>query len=160
MFAEWTVPMASANRRLNHCSVARRSQRSCAILTGVEGTAVDLVKKTASTLSKGITKHGWNKALHEGFVQGVKSEPLNLSGDVSPAFVDGTVDIAAIDENRLELVLFPSDVLYDGRFANNVWLQEFLKSPPSLCGTMRRWSVQRQRPSWALRKLKCWFCER
>ena len=95
-----------------------------AILTGVEGSAVELVKKTASGLSKGITERGFNEALHEGFVQGVKSEPLALSGDVSPAFVDGAIDIAAVDENRLELVLFTSDVLYDGRFANNVWLQE------------------------------------
>ncbi len=95
-----------------------------AILTGVEGSAVDLVKKTASTMSKGITERGWNEALHEGFVQGVKSEPLNITGDVSAALNDGAIDISTVDENRLELVLFPSDVMYDGRFANNVWLQE------------------------------------
>ncbi len=95
------------------------------LLTGLEGVAaIDLVKKTASTLSKGITDRGWNEALHEGFVQGVKSEALSVTGDVSPAFVDGAIDTASVDENRLELVLFPSDVMYDGRFANNVWLQE------------------------------------
>ncbi len=41
-----------------------------------------------------------------------------------PAFVDGAIDIAAVDENRMELVLCTSDVMYDGRFANNVWLHE------------------------------------
>lgn len=95
-----------------------------ALLTGVEGTAVDLIKKTAASLSKGITERGWNEALHEGFVKGVKSEGLSVSGDVSPAFVDGAIDTAAVDENRLELVLCASDVMYDGRFANNVWLHE------------------------------------
>ena len=95
-----------------------------AMLTGVTGTAVELVKKTASSLSKGITERGWNEALHEGFVKDIKSQGLSISGDVAAALVDGAIDIAAVDENRLELVLFPSDVMYDGRFANNVWLQE------------------------------------
>ncbi len=95
-----------------------------ATLTGVPGTAVEHVKKTAAGLVKGLTERGFNEALHDGFVKGVTSEGLSLTGDVSSALVDGAIDISAVDENRLELVLFTSDALYDGRFANNVWLQE------------------------------------
>lgn len=97
-----------------------------AILTGQEKTAaIDLVKATASELSSGLTERGWAEALHSGFVNESAAEPLASDGDISgQPLTDGALDIEAIDDKHIEVVIYPSDALYDGRFANNVWLQE------------------------------------
>ncbi len=96
-----------------------------AVLTGQgDITGVDLVKATASGMSKGITERGWSEALHNGFVKGVSAEAIAATGDLSGSFTDGAVDMDTIDDKRIEAVIYPGDTMYDGRFANNVWLQE------------------------------------
>lgn len=96
-----------------------------AILSGQEQVnALDIVKATAGDFSSGLTERGWSESLHNGFVEGVASQPLEASGDVSGQLIDGIIDGDVIDDKRIELVIYPSDTLYDGRFANNVWLQE------------------------------------
>lgn len=97
-----------------------------AMLIGQSSTdAVTLVKTTAAKVSEGLTDRGWKEALHDGYVKNVQSQPVPASGDLSgEPLVDGVVDTDAINKNRMELVIYPSDALYDGRFANNVWLQE------------------------------------
>ena len=97
-----------------------------AMLSGQEQTAaVDLVKATASSLNDGMTERGWAESLHSGFVNNSGAEALAAEGDLSgQTLTDGTIDLEAIDDKSLEVVIYPSDSLYDGRFANNVWLQE------------------------------------
>ncbi|MGN6544157.1 MAG: TAT-variant-translocated molybdopterin oxidoreductase [Aureliella sp.] len=96
-----------------------------AILTGQEKTSsVDLVKATAASIAEGLTNRGWEEAVHNGFAKDVTAEPLDASGDLDGSFADGEIDIATINPDRIEVVIYPSDALYDGRFANNVWLQE------------------------------------
>jgi molybdopterin-containing oxidoreductase family iron-sulfur binding subunit len=97
-----------------------------AILTGQEQTAgLELVKATAAEAVEGMTERGWAETLHNGFAKQSASEPLSTDGDIAgDPLADGEIDISAIDENNIEVVLYPSESLYDGRFANNVWLQE------------------------------------
>ncbi len=97
-----------------------------AILSGQDkATALDIVKATAGQLAKGLTERGWSEGLHDGFVKSVEGKPLSASGDLSgDPLADGVVDIDAIDPKHIELVIYPSDTMWDGRFINNVWLQE------------------------------------
>ncbi len=72
----------------------------------------------------------WNKALHDGFVEGTA-----FSAGVSPtvAGLDLAPHIAALERMlssktggaaAMEVVFVPDAGLYDGRLANNGWLQE------------------------------------
>lgn len=84
----------------------------------VRGTAVRLAGRNHQEL----TAAGWHSLLHDGFL---KAGSLELSGE-SLAGPDplGRLDLETIENGSLELLLLPSDTLYDGRFAKNVWLQE------------------------------------
>jgi MoCo/4Fe-4S cofactor protein with predicted Tat translocation signal len=59
----------------------------------------------------------WRKALHEGTVEGT------AYAEVKPASVAAAPALPAAPEG-MEVVFRPSASLYDGRFANNPWLQE------------------------------------
>ncbi len=68
----------------------------------------------------------WRQALHDGFIDGTERPPVtpaltaNLFGkpEMKPAALTG-------DGKSYELLLVPDPAVYDGRFANNGWLQEF-----------------------------------
>jgi Fe-S-cluster-containing dehydrogenase component len=60
----------------------------------------------------------WRKAIHDGLI----------AGSALPPFAPGVKNIRVAGEGggrtQLELVFRPDVYLYDGRYANNVWLQE------------------------------------
>ena len=65
----------------------------------------------------------WREALHSGVVAGTKP------ADVKPSADDKKIAAAVQAEAKpasdgMELAFYPSAALYDGRFANNGWLQE------------------------------------
>lgn len=66
----------------------------------------------------------WKQALHDGFVADSAPEPVEASlqeaGDGNAA--DG--DPASLGDGEFELVFCESEQVYDGRYANNSWLQE------------------------------------
>jgi len=96
-----------------------------------------IVMETASQVLGGpINERVWKEALHLGFVAGtggkkfsgeLKTDGKSISGgniSTSPyALPDGEIQLG-FDANNLEVVLRPSDSVYDGRLANNGWLQE------------------------------------
>jgi molybdopterin-containing oxidoreductase family iron-sulfur binding subunit len=66
----------------------------------------------------------WRTFLHDGFLAGSAAAP-----ETPRATASGSWNLGAPNEGRrgaenLELVIAPSPALYDGRFANNAWLQE------------------------------------
>jgi len=65
----------------------------------------------------------WRAALHDGVMPGTELAALD------PRLVDAldTADVGAADEGGLELHLRPDPCVWDGRFANNAWLQELPK---------------------------------
>ncbi len=68
-------------------------------------------------------EHRWKRALHDGIVQGRGPEipgvllALHEAGEPSPVASSGTLD----------LVFRPDPTIFDGRLANNGWLQELPK---------------------------------
>jgi Fe-S-cluster-containing dehydrogenase component len=68
----------------------------------------------------------WNAALHDG---GAKREPgrqppLAMNADAVRAALSSMKNEAAARTEDLELILFPASGVYDGRYANNGWLNE------------------------------------
>jgi MoCo/4Fe-4S cofactor protein with predicted Tat translocation signal len=69
----------------------------------------------------------WQTALHDGLVAGTQYEQSSVSpgakicsydcGDTGPVFYN-------ISPDKIEIVFRPDPTIYDGRFANNGWLQE------------------------------------
>ncbi|HWO13638.1 MAG TPA: molybdopterin oxidoreductase, partial [Polyangiaceae bacterium] len=96
-----------------------------AMLTADElGTGLELVQRGLGDLVR--DPRLWRKAVHDGLV------PNSAWGAVSPvlrpieafSFVPGELSGLNVEVDQLELVLAPDPRIYDGRFANNGWLQE------------------------------------
>ena len=64
----------------------------------------------------------WRKSLNDGFVAGSSLAPLNVSAKLN---VESLRPVRAAGE--LEFLFRPDPTVYDGRFANNGWLQELAK---------------------------------
>ncbi|MEB2310596.1 MAG: TAT-variant-translocated molybdopterin oxidoreductase [Sorangiineae bacterium] len=96
-----------------------------ALISGDEKkVGAELVRRThAERLS---TDKAWRKAVHDGFIAGsaapvVRPELRPLGKlTLSPR----ELGPKEVDNGNLELVILPDSRLYDGRFANNAWLQE------------------------------------
>jgi MoCo/4Fe-4S cofactor protein with predicted Tat translocation signal len=109
-----------------------------ALLAGLPiASGQQYVMETAKAVGGGIlSERTWKEALHSGYLAGSALSPF--SGELSfaaQASDDGEVSIStnelpdaevslALDKKQLEVVLRPSDTIYDGRLANNGWLQE------------------------------------
>jgi molybdopterin-containing oxidoreductase family iron-sulfur binding subunit len=87
-------------------------------------TVLDLVQASAKEiLGADDFDKRWREAVHDGLIPGdvLKKkdiQPLTNRPD------DGLFRKSEIENGNLELVFRPSAGLYDGRFANNGWLQE------------------------------------
>jgi MoCo/4Fe-4S cofactor protein with predicted Tat translocation signal len=104
-------------------------------LAETDGKAI--VMETAKKLGKGdLSERAWKEALHLGYMAGtalspfagaLKSDVKSLTGgDVTASpneLPEGDVTLG-LNKDRLEVVIRPSDTIYDGRFSNNGWLQE------------------------------------
>jgi molybdopterin-containing oxidoreductase family iron-sulfur binding subunit len=66
----------------------------------------------------------WRKTLNDGVVAGTAFSPINVSLKFNPANLPPTKDTPA---DQLEFLFRPDPSIYDGRFANNGWLQELPK---------------------------------
>jgi MoCo/4Fe-4S cofactor protein with predicted Tat translocation signal len=63
----------------------------------------------------------WRRSLHDGFLAGTAFEPRSVaaSASTSDLFVEDESDTESLD-----VVFRPDPTVFDGRFANNAWLQE------------------------------------
>jgi len=64
----------------------------------------------------------WKKALHDGLIAGNAAAPAKATGDKTR--VEAAVNAHPKAKGGMEVSFFPSANLFDGRFANNAWLQE------------------------------------
>jgi molybdopterin-containing oxidoreductase family iron-sulfur binding subunit len=98
------------------------------VLGDEKSTAYELVRGTHSAAAPaGTFETWWQKALHDGFVEGSAAR-LKAPG-VAEANWAAVLDsirsaYAPPAEGEFELVFAPDYKVYDGRFANNGWLQE------------------------------------
>ncbi|TWU38459.1 TAT-variant-translocated molybdopterin oxidoreductase [Novipirellula artificiosorum] len=98
----------------------------------VEGEKI--VRRTAEAVSgASLSQRQWRKLLHDGFsdefVVGGKDE-LTANAEFTSLGEDAPVAISAeqIDKDDFDVLFVPADGIYDGRFANNGWLQELPQS--------------------------------
>ncbi len=80
----------------------------------------------ASNVGGSDVEAKWRKALHDGFVEGTA-----IATASSPALTASNIasSMAALEQrlassNGMELVFVPDATIFDGRWANNGWLQE------------------------------------
>ncbi len=95
-----------------------------ALLAGQSGaTGHDLVQSYWKTQHSGTDFDAfWRKALHDGWIEGTVFAPKEMNAKVAslPAMTES-------DSQDLELNFRRDPSIYDGRFANNGWLQELPK---------------------------------
>jgi molybdopterin-containing oxidoreductase family iron-sulfur binding subunit len=65
----------------------------------------------------------WNETLHEGANANAKLAPVAASADLVKAFAAVQASLKPAGPG-IEVAFYPSWGLYDGRFANNAWMQE------------------------------------
>jgi len=102
-----------------------------ALAAGMETTSgYELVRGTLDSMFRNIDFEGsWRRVLHDGVVGGTAWEtvrPRFAPGRLAVA-VDGLralLDVGLPSADRPEVVLTADSRLWDGRFANNGWLQE------------------------------------
>jgi molybdopterin-containing oxidoreductase family iron-sulfur binding subunit len=77
----------------------------------------------------GLDTGGWRRAVHDGFVAGSAAAEVAVvvSGTAASAAAARLATGSAATASGTTLVLRPDPCLYDGRFANNGWLQELPK---------------------------------
>ncbi|MEO1526270.1 MAG: TAT-variant-translocated molybdopterin oxidoreductase [Planctomycetota bacterium] len=88
-----------------------------------------LVRETAAAvLGSDLGEGAWRRLLHDGYSESVrmKSTPLAITGEAAPLPTTDPVVVTAdsIDKDDFEILFTVSEGTYDGRFANNGWLQE------------------------------------
>jgi MoCo/4Fe-4S cofactor protein with predicted Tat translocation signal len=66
----------------------------------------------------------WRRSLHDGFVQGTAAAAVEVTADPNWGEIFAEEPIEA---EGLELIFRPDPSIWDGRFANNPWLQELPK---------------------------------
>jgi molybdopterin-containing oxidoreductase family iron-sulfur binding subunit len=89
-----------------------------------------ILRRTADTLAgEGLSDREWRQLLHDGFAKNlnVDAVALELKGD-GVQIADEPVASSEVNIDSAEIIFAPADGLYDGRFANNGWLQEMPQS--------------------------------
>ncbi len=65
----------------------------------------------------------WREALHNGVIAGTADAPVKAPAVNANAIADAAARITS-RSNGLEAAFYPSYTMYDGRYANNGWMQE------------------------------------
>jgi molybdopterin-containing oxidoreductase family iron-sulfur binding subunit len=95
--------------------------------SGQEVAGYDLVRETWQATLPGDFEPAWKRVLHDGVLAGSEPAPVAPAVDMAPLAALAASPFAAAapaTAESLEIVFRPSAAVYDGRFANNGWLQE------------------------------------
>jgi molybdopterin-containing oxidoreductase family iron-sulfur binding subunit len=85
-------------------------------------TGHEIVRETAKSLvGNSFTEYRWKKLLAEGVIAGTEAKPVTIEKLAKAAAQEAPVSSPAKGEYEL---VFCTDKVHDGRFANNGWLQE------------------------------------
>lgn len=101
----------------------KTSQQILALLLGdTETTAHDLVRNYWREHGlRGNFDQDWRRALHDGLV-------ADSAASAKRVQAQATFDAYEVPSSDLEVVITPDSAVWDGRFANNAWLQEMPRS--------------------------------
>ncbi len=91
--------------------------------TGTEMPGYEMVRATWRTQFSGSFENAWRKVVHDGFAagDGFSAARLSLSAAGVQSAMEGVSLSASSD---VEVVVMADSKVFDGRFANNAWLQE------------------------------------
>src|SRR5690625_2239377 len=98
-----------------------------AILTGEHRSGYDLVRETWQGYYESDFENEWDRSLHDGVA--AEEEYTAASVSISDGFsaAAGNFITGAGPSDGIELVIRADSTVFDGRFANNGWLQELPK---------------------------------
>jgi len=91
-----------------------------------EATSYALTQRYWQTRHAGDFQSWWNRSLHDGFVAGSAATPKTVAAK-------GAIPAATPGAGGLEIIFRRDATTYDGRFANNGWLQETPKPMTQVC---------------------------
>ena len=119
----------------------RSAAEIIATMLGADETnGMAITRRTADKVAgHSLSEREWRQLLHDGYAEGmtVDSGELSVSGDYKELTKSEPVvefDMAADGfKDAFEVLFVPADGLYDGRFANNGWLQEMPHSLTKIC---------------------------
>jgi molybdopterin-containing oxidoreductase family iron-sulfur binding subunit len=107
------------------------------ILSGSTVSPLDYVKETASKIvGHSFNDRLWKEVLHAGYLKEsaaksakveiakTKPTPKTVPGAEPPVEPKIDLGVDSVTQENLEIVVRPSDSIFDGRLANNGWLQE------------------------------------
>ncbi|TWT78193.1 Tetrathionate reductase subunit B precursor [Posidoniimonas polymericola] len=86
------------------------------VLAGVKDSARDFVRAAVAEKVGGLDDSGWDQLVQDGFLADSAAEAA------SPGIKDFSFE--SVEAPEFEVVLTASESTYDGRLANNGWLQE------------------------------------
>ena len=89
-----------------------------------------ILRRTADSLaSEDLSDRQWRQLLHDGYATEltIGQSDLTLLGEATEVTANATAK-SEVDKDNTEIIFAPADGLYDGRFANNGWLQEMPQS--------------------------------
>lgn len=95
------------------------------LLANPQASAFDVVQANAKNYIKGDFATSWRKALHDGWIADTAFTPKTVGAPKS-----ATTTLTA--SSGLEISFRPDPSLYDGRYANNGWLEELPKQVTNL----------------------------
>ena len=102
------------------------------IVHSKEQSAYDTVKNVwkSNIIKSGNFEREWDKVLHDGLYNKPILKKVNIrsTSKISTAVLNNY----SLDNDKFEIVFCPSSSVYDGRYANNGWLQEIPKPITSL----------------------------
>jgi len=81
-------------------------------------------EQVKSILGGGDVEKNWRKALNDGLIASTAFAPVAVASKFSPASL---APATSAKPGELEFIFRPDPTIYDGRFANNGWLQELAK---------------------------------
>ncbi|RMH73836.1 MAG: 4Fe-4S dicluster domain-containing protein [Gemmatimonadetes bacterium] len=102
------------------------------LITGKDGRGYDLVRATwLPRLGELDFEQHWRKVLHEGVLENSAATPVvpGLNSESIRAYLQ---DHPIVVKSGMEIVFYASPATFDGRFANNGWLQELPDSMTKL----------------------------
>lgn len=101
------------------------------LLQAEEVEGEQIVRRTADSVAGGsLSNRQWHQLLHDGFAAEMLVAAVDGSyvGSAGPLTEAAPQALETVDQDSVELAFYPADGLYDGRFANNGWLQEMPQS--------------------------------
>ncbi|HEX9120391.1 MAG TPA: TAT-variant-translocated molybdopterin oxidoreductase, partial [Terriglobales bacterium] len=105
----------------------RSAHEVLAVFNGQPDTSsYDLVRAYWKSQYTGADFEGfWRRAVHDGFVEGTELKPKSLK--VTMRAFPASAAPSTPKDGEFELMFRHDPTIYDGRFANNAWLQELEK---------------------------------